>query len=117
VKTGRLQKDGIENVGTSIRQTTHALERLQGLLGSPEPSAGEGLWITRCNAIHTFFMRYAIDVVFIDAHGVVKKICTAVPARSWRGCWSAVAVLELRAGEAALLGVVVGSQLQFLFNR
>ncbi len=49
-------------------------KRLKGLLGTPETvfTAGKGLWIVPCHGVHTFGMRYAIDVVYLDSgHRVV----------------------------------------------
>lgn len=114
MRIGSLQQDGAVNTAVCIRQTTNALERLRGLLGGPEPDATEGLWITHCNSVHTFFMRYAIDVVFVDARGVVCKVCSHLGPWTLRACLPAVAALEFRAGEAAVLGIAAGTQLQFL---
>jgi uncharacterized membrane protein (UPF0127 family) len=77
------------------------LSRLRGLLGRSGLGAGEGLLIRPASAIHTLFMRFAIDVVFIDRSGVVVKVVSAL--RPWRLAVGrrARCVLELAAGEAA----------------
>ena len=71
-------------------------ERVRGLIGRPPPAPGRGMLITRCNCIHTFFMAYPIDVVFVDRNGRALK--TVRNVRPWRpmvwGGWRAVAALE-----------------------
>ena len=59
---------------------------------------GEGMWIVPCEAIHTFFMRFAIDLVYLDRKNRVKKVASSV--RPWRlsACLSAYSVLELPVG-------------------
>lgn len=77
--------------------------RARGLIGRPPPAPGTGLLITRCNCIHTCFMRYAIDATFLDARGEVVKVVRNV--RPWRvwiwGGWRAKSVLETTAKEMA----------------
>ncbi len=57
-------------------------ERMIGLLRSPEPRAGEGLLIERTSSIHMWFMRFPIDVVFIDRERRVTKVVRRL--RPWR---------------------------------
>ena len=73
--------------------------RLKGLIGRRGLPSGRGLLILRCNAIHTFFMRFAIDATFYDRHDrVVKKVRNIRPWRPfvWGG-FRAVKVLETAA--------------------
>ncbi len=102
---------------TKCQQTSNIFERMRGLIGRPEPIANESLWITRCNSIHTFFMRYTIDVIFINTKGVVLKVSAHVAPWRLRMCFSAKSVLELRAGDAEKLGLTVGSYVEFLPKR
>ena len=53
---------------------TSAKQRMIGLLSRRTFEAGEALIFPQCNAIHTYFMRFSIDVVFLDAHGIVVKM-------------------------------------------
>ena len=73
--------------------------RVKGLIGRRGLPPGRGLLILRCNAIHTFFMRFAIDATFYDREGRVVKIARNV--RPWRpfvwGGFRAVKVLETAA--------------------
>jgi uncharacterized membrane protein (UPF0127 family) len=73
--------------------------RTKGLLGRDGMDAGEGLWITRCPMIHTFFMRFAIDVLFLDKDLRVARVMEDV--KPWRlSPWvlRARSVLELPGG-------------------
>jgi len=85
--------------------------RMRGLLGRDGMRSGEGLLIKPTNSIHMFFMRFAIDVVFLDRDLVVKKIVEALAPWRLAGCRGAKAALELPAGEAARRGVTLGERL------
>jgi uncharacterized membrane protein (UPF0127 family) len=85
--------------------------RLRGLLGRDGLEPGEGLLLRPASAVHTYFMRFPIDVVFLDRALVVLGISDGVDpwrATSLRG---ARAVLELQAGESSRRGLAVGDQL------
>lgn len=83
-------------LGVKARVARTAFERMRGLIGRRPPPRGEGLLIPHCNAIHTFFMAYPIDAVFLDRDGRVVK--TVRNIRPWRlfvwGGWRAAKVLE-----------------------
>jgi uncharacterized membrane protein (UPF0127 family) len=84
--------------------------RKKGLLGRDGLADGSGLVIAPTNAVHTFFMRFPIDIVFVSRAGDVVKICRAV--RAWRmaAALRAYAVVELAAGGAARAGLGVGDK-------
>lgn len=84
--------------------------RLRGLLGRRELESGEGLLCTTA-AIHTFFMRFPIDAVFVDRNGAAVDI--RADLRPWRAavCRGAHAVLELAAGEANRRRILPGDRL------
>ncbi len=88
------------------------LPRMRGLLGRRDLHADEGLLLRPAGSIHTHFMRFAIDVVFLDREGRVVDVRSAV--RPWRAARKrgAKAVLELRAGEARRRGIEVGDVLR-----
>jgi hypothetical protein len=69
--------------------------RLRGLAFRDRRAAGPGLLIPRCGSVHTFGMRFALDVFFLDAGGAVISVRRAVPPR--RVLWQrgACAVLEI----------------------
>ena len=85
--------------------------RLKGLLGRSELRPGEGLLLRPASAIHTCFMRFAIDAVFLDRDWRVVGISDDV--RPWRAASSrgAKAVLELPAGASSLHGLEIGDLL------
>jgi uncharacterized membrane protein (UPF0127 family) len=88
-------------------------ERLRGLLGRNELPAGEGILLRPAGSVHTAFMRFAIDVVFVGKDQTVLKIARQVPA--WRavGCRGAKAVIELAGGECSRRNLEVGDELTF----
>ena len=95
-----------------ITETT--LERMRGLLGRRPLQMGQAMVLAACNAVHTFGMAYAIDIVFADRAGVIRKICHAVPRRRLRACIAARYVVELPGGEATRQAWAVGQPLPFL---
>jgi uncharacterized membrane protein (UPF0127 family) len=86
--------------------------RLRGLMLSPPLETAEGLLITYCSSVHSAFMRYAIDVVYLDRSGVVAR---CVPhLKPWRASFSGPRMahtLELAAGSISNLGINVGDRL------
>ena len=84
--------------------------RFWGLMGKRRIGADEGLLIEPCSSIHTMFMLFTIDVVFLDSERRVLKVATVPPFRAAfaRGSRS---VLELAEGIAARRGIEVGHQL------
>jgi uncharacterized membrane protein (UPF0127 family) len=89
------------------------LARMKGLLGRRELASGQGILLRPAGSIHTAFMRFPIDAVFLDADGTVLKVERELPA--WRTAASrgSKAVLELPAGEAARRGLEVGDRLDY----
>jgi uncharacterized membrane protein (UPF0127 family) len=88
--------------------------RLKGLLGQNGLAEGEGLHIVPCNSIHMFFMRFPIDVAFLDDESrVVRAIHSIRPWRATRIYFSASSALELPAGTLARTGTLEGDQLRF----
>ena len=91
-----------------------ARTRMVGLLGRPSLAAGDGLVIRPCGMIHTWFMRFPIDVVFADRAGTVVAAVEALrPFRFAWGGWRATQAVELPAGAARRAGVVPGARLVF----
>ena len=87
------------------------LARLRGLLGRRELPAGEGLLLRPSPSIHTWFMRFPIDVLFLDRD--LRVLGVRRELRPWRMGWQkgARAVLELAAGEAQRRSIRAGQQL------
>ena len=88
--------------GFKARAARTFAERARGLIARPRPADGEGMLIPRCNAIHTFFMSFPIDAVFLDASDRVVKVVRGI--KPWRplvwGGWRAKKVLELKSPSA-----------------
>ena len=85
-----------------------ALPRMRGLLGKRSLGSDEGVLLRPAGSVHTFFMRFPIDIVFLDRDGRVLRIAESV--RPWRtaAARGAKAVLELRAGECARRRLLTG---------
>lgn len=87
-------------------------ERMVGLLGRSALPEGEGLILLACHSIHTVFMRFAIDAVFVDGRWKVLHICKALPpGRMSPIVWRAKAVVELPAGAAERAQLEAGDRL------
>ena len=85
-----------------VRRADTLRDRTRGLLGSTSLPADTGLWIDPCPSIHMFFMRYAIDVIFVDSSLRVIRAVEHVPP--WRvafGGRGARSALELPVGTIA----------------
>ena len=89
------------------------LERLRGLLGSPAPAADEALLIRPCSSVHTFFMGYAIDLIFLDRDWRVLKTVESLPPWRMAACPQAAMVLELAGGSLGQLQLTRGTQLEW----
>lgn len=86
--------------------------RREGLLKRSGLTPGEGLWITPCEAVHCFFMKFTIDIVFLNKARQVVKVSPSV--KPWRiaGCLRAHSVLELPEGQIRATGTMPGDQLE-----
>ena len=87
-------------------------QRTKGLLGKSHLDENEMLWILRCNSIHTFFMNFAIDCVFLNKQMFVCSIKTDI--KPWRlvlPIFKATSVIEMGAGQALRLDIHLGDQL------
>jgi uncharacterized membrane protein (UPF0127 family) len=78
--------------------------RLRGLAWRDRSEAGPGLLIPRCSSVHTFGMRFALDVYFLDCSGRVLSVRRGVPPRRLLWCRGATAVLEIPAAEGGEFG-------------
>jgi uncharacterized membrane protein (UPF0127 family) len=87
-------------------------KRRTGLLKHERLEPGEGLWIVPCESVHTFFMRFPIDLVYLDKKRKVRKVRKAVPAWRLSACLSAHSILELPAGTIEATGTQTGDILE-----
>ncbi len=88
-------------------------KRRAGLLGRESLVEGEGLWIAPCEGVHTFGMKFAIDVIFLSRQRKVLKVREAMPPRRIALSLFAHSVLELPAGVIVETGTRAGDQLEF----
>lgn len=88
------------------------ISRFLGLMGRKAIATDEAVLFPKCNSIHTFFMRFPIDVVFLSAEGQVVEVIEAM--KSWRLLLPRRGVrhtLELAAGNSKALGIAPGRTL------
>jgi uncharacterized protein len=88
--------------------------KLLGLLMFTRLEPNTAMLLMHCRSVHTHGMRFAIDIVFLDMIGRVIKVEPSVGPWRVKINWSAFHVVELAAGEAARLGITVGSHLNLL---
>jgi uncharacterized membrane protein (UPF0127 family) len=104
ITTAKLSTNGNPEmpIANDLKTADTLLSRTKGLLGRSSLPAGEGLWIKRCNSIHTAFMKFPIDVLFVDKNlKVVSVYENLKPWRITRLHFSASSVIELPAGTLA----------------
>lgn len=106
-RTGRV-------ISPSVGGAFDSATRRRGLLGRDGMAAGEALIIAPTNAIHTFFMRFDIDVAFVRRDGRIVKLRHSVPP--WRIAFAAgaFAVVEAPAGTFAASSTVAGDTLSLV---
>jgi uncharacterized protein len=86
-------------------------KRRTGLLKHASLEPGQGLWIVPCESVHTFFMKFPIDLVYLDKKRKVRKVRNAVPPWRLSACWTAHSILELPAGTIEQTGTRIGDEL------
>ncbi|MGB8479440.1 MAG: DUF192 domain-containing protein [Acidobacteriaceae bacterium] len=92
-------------------------KRRKGLLGRDRLGPEEGLWIVPCESVHTFGMRFPIDLVYVDRKLRVRKVRSGVPPWRMSACLSAHSVIELASGAAFASKTQIGDQLEFSPNQ
>ena len=91
--------------------------RRTGLLAHDSLPAGTAMIIAPTNAIHTFFMRFALDVLFVDKSGVVLKARAGLGPWRMSAAWRAHAVIELPAGSLERSPVLPGDRVALVESR
>lgn len=105
-QSGRVLADRADIADTSAKRRT-------GLLKHKSLDAGEGLWIAPCEGVHTFGMKFPIDVVFLSKTKKVLKVRPNMVRGRMSISLRAHSVLELPAGTLEATGTAAGDQLQF----
>ncbi len=100
-------------LGHRVRVATHLAQRLRGLLGTARLGFGQGLLIRPCGSVHTFGMRYPIDVLFLDARATVLDLEHVLTPGRCRVASGAAMALELCAGTLHRLDVRPGERVVF----
>ncbi len=86
--------------------------RTVGLLGEARLDEDEALIIKPCWSIHTFFMRFPIDVLFLDKKGTVKKIIRSMPAWRMAVSWGSHETIEMAPGVLEGFDLEVGDSVE-----
>lgn len=101
-------------VARKVGEARTLRDRTRGLLGRDDLPEGEALWLEPCSQVHTFFMAFPIDVLFLDREGRALRVVRDM--KPWRispWVWWAAGALELAAG--SLEGKVEpGDRIEFL---
>jgi len=117
LRSGDSRQFVLRNQRTGAIVASHLLPALDsetrrtGLLKHANLPRGTAMLIAPTNAIHTFFMKFAIDVAFVRRDGQIVKIRPAMPAWRMAGAWGGHGVIEMAAGEFARTGTSVGDVL------
>jgi uncharacterized membrane protein (UPF0127 family) len=98
-------------VATDLELAATRRSRRRGLLGRDALGPSAGLMLTPCAAVHTAFMRFAIDVAFLDRNGYAVKLVSDVGPWRMTAAMGARTVVELPAGSLRRHGVAVGDRL------
>ena len=98
-------------LGGTVDVADTSEKRRVGLLKHTRLEPGSGLWIVPCESVHTFFMKFPIDLVYLDKKRKVKKVRHAVPAWRLSACLTAHSILELPAGTVEKSGTQAGDEL------
>ena len=100
-------------LATCMEVAHSSAKRNKGLLGRERLSPGEGLWIAPCEAVHTFWMQFPIDLVYLDRKRRIRKLVSDLPAWRLSACLRAHSVLELPAGTIRATRTEIGDTLEF----
>ncbi len=111
----RVETAGGAVIADHVAVAATLWSRFIGLMFRRELPSGHGLWITKCNSIHMFFVRSPLDVAFLAADGTVKRVYHGIrPWRVTRIVAGAKTALELPAGTLAAAGVTTGTVLRLV---
>lgn len=101
-------------VAQNVLMARGFFQKLRGLMFRNELGEGEGLFLKKTSAIHTCFMRFPIDVVFLDRDDKVVKVVSCLkPWALWCGARGAAGVLELNEGKVRRCGIQEGDGVIF----
>src|SRR6185295_962416 len=104
---GRTRKPIAQSVEVADSRKT----RRRGLLGRDSLPEDAGLMLIPCAAVHTAFMRFTIDIIFLDRNACVVRMVPGLTPWRMAVCWRAHSVIELPAGRIAATSVKIGDNL------
>ncbi len=109
----RVSREDGQVVANAVEVGDGMWSRFLGLMGRANVYPDEGLWLIPCRSVHMYFMRTAIDVIFLDKHHRVVRVLSRL--RPWTTMvwpvWKAQSALELAPGTAERLAIRVGELL------
>jgi uncharacterized membrane protein (UPF0127 family) len=108
-RSGRL-------IASRVETAFDSGDRRRGLLGRDGLEGDQALVIAPTNLVHTFAMRFAIDILFASRDGRIIKVCRAVPPRRIAGALRGFAVVELAAGQADASDTRVGDAIHVVYD-
>ena len=116
VRTHLIESSSRRRILTELEYAISPWRRFAGLMGRRALPEGFGLYFPHCSSIHTCFMRFTIDIIYIDSGWKVMK--TVQRMKPWRlsFCPGASGVIETAAGCIAANGIVTGTELQPVEN-
>ena len=102
-----------KELATNVKVADTMFTRMKGLLGKKELPQGEALWIKPCFSVHTFFMKFSIDIIFLNKKNqVVAAVSDLTPNRLTRLYPQSFSVLELTSGTIDAAKTEVGDELE-----
>jgi uncharacterized membrane protein (UPF0127 family) len=110
IQVRNLTRDVVLADAAELADTSE--KRRTGLLKHTGLAPGDGLWIVPCESVHSFFMKFTIDVLYLDRQQRVKKIRPEMVPWRASACLTAHSVLELPAGSITRTGTQKGDQLE-----
>ena len=116
LKIKALDKDKGVIVAEEVKLADTFFKRLKGLLGTKDLPSGKGLLIIPCKQVHTFFMRYHLDLIFLDEDNTIVHIIEDIPPfRISPYIKESQKVLELKAGTIKQYKLMEGEKLDINF--
>lgn len=107
-----LHLNDIETVYV-VSSACNFIQRAFGLIFRKKLLTNEVFHIKPCNSVHTFGMRYAIDIVYLDKTGVILKITKNMQKRRISWCFKARSVLEFKSNASDVLAMQIGDVVSF----
>jgi len=99
-------------LATNVKVADNLFTRMKGLLGKKELPIGEALWIKPCFSVHTFFMKFSMDVIFLNKKNqVIAAVRNLKPNRMTRLYPQSFSVLELPIGTIAASNIEIGDKI------